>query len=133
MLDGLDLAPLWTEGPERDESAEAFSTRYLYGEASGGLTYDFIVKGFYPIYRSVRRGRYKLVYESKGPSQALYDLDEDPTEQVDLSAREPEIAKLLIDEMQRRYRNFTPEAAPENRVELDAGDLERLRALGYLQ
>ncbi len=130
-LDGLDLTPLFRG--DRDEAEAAFAERRQYGEASGGLTYDSIVqKGLFPVYRSVRQGRYKLVYESKAEKHALYDLDEDPGEKVDISAVQPEISAQLIDVMRQRYRDYAPEPLPENRVELSKDDIERLRALGYI-
>jgi len=126
-LDGLDLAPLWSGGDDG-----VFRERFLYGEGSGGLTYDLVVRGYFPVYRSVRRDRYKLVYESKGERYALYDLLRDPGERTDATPDAPEVARELLEEMRERYRDFTPEPAPENRVELDEEDRERLRALGYL-
>jgi hypothetical protein len=42
------------------------------------------------------------------------------------------VAASLIAVMQERYRDFTPEPRPENRVELSDEDLEKLRALGYV-
>ena len=126
-FDGLDLAPLWSGG-----SDAPFRGRFLYGEGSGGLTYDLVVRGFFPVYRSVRRGPHKLVYESKNDRYALYDLEADPDERADVKSAEPEIARALIEEMRERYRDFTPEPSEENRVELDDEDRERLRALGYL-
>jgi arylsulfatase A-like enzyme len=44
--------------------------------------------------RSVRWGRYKLIYLSSG-SLELYDLQEDPAEQKDISAEEPMLARAL--------------------------------------
>jgi arylsulfatase A-like enzyme len=127
-LDGLDLTPLL-----HGASAEAFRERLQYGEASGGLTYDAIVApGIFPVYRSVRRGDYKLVYDSKADHYALFDLARDPYEQHDLSAAEPERTAALIEVMRERYRDYTPEPAPENQVELSPEDLEQLRALGYV-
>ncbi len=126
-LEGLDLAPLW-----RGADSGAFEDRYLYGEAAGGLQWDLTLKGMYPQIRSVRRGRYKLVYESKPERYSLYDLAEDPSEQVDLAKREPQITAQLVAEMRRRYSDFAPRDDSENKVELDQQDIDQLRALGYV-
>jgi arylsulfatase A-like enzyme len=126
-LDGLDLATLWSDGDPRP-----FEERYLFGEASRGL--GWAANGFedmFSVHRSVRQGRYKLVYQSHGPSYTLFDLAEDPGESVDISSRQPEVAARLMDRLHARYRDLDP-AAHGTRVELDEEDAERLRALGYV-
>lgn len=125
-MDGLDLSPLWL-----GEEANAFEERFLYGEAGGGLTFDAEFKGLFPIYRSVRRGRYKLVHESKQDTRRLYDLLQDPGETRDVSAEQPQIAATLQEELTRRHRAPLPETSPNNRVVLDPEEVGRLRALGY--
>lgn len=129
-LDGLDVSDLWRPAPP-DDVTRAFGERYLYGEAAGGITYNFFAKGFFPVFRSVRQGRFKLVYDSKNET-ALYDLEADPAESIDLSQREPEVFARLSDVMARRYEDFTPEPAAGTQVELDPKDIEQLRALGYV-
>jgi len=143
-LDGRDLAPLWWEAasdsPERlaERPSAAFRKRFLYGEASGGVTYDQMLgKGIFPVYRSVRQGRYKLIHESKHDRYQLFDLESDPLEQVDVSREHPEVAKALTDRMRRRYEDSAgvaerAESGSSHRVELDAEEIERLRALGYV-
>ena len=126
-LDGFDLAPLWSGG-----GIGPFAPRFLYGEAAGGIQYNFFAPGFFPVFRSVRQGRYKLIYESKGGTYALYDLEADPAETVDVTEREPEIASRLSQVMTARYQDFRPEPETGSEVVLDPEDLERLRALGYV-
>jgi arylsulfatase A-like enzyme len=125
--DGVDLSPLLT-----GSSPPTLANRPLYGEASGGLTYDIMMEGIFPVYRSLRRDNYKLIHDSKSQSFALYDLHADPGEERDISSLEPALKAKLISEMQQRYGDFSAEPAPENRVELDREELERLRALGYV-
>jgi len=131
-FDGLDLGPLLSSAPPGEATALPYSARYLYGEASGGHTYNFFAGGFFPVYRSVRRGPFKLVHDAKHDSFALYDLTNDPTEQHDVSAREPAVKAQLVAEMTRRYRQGLPEADPADPVELSPEDAARLRALGYV-
>lgn len=126
-LDGRSLSALWSGG-----DPAPFEERYLYGEAAGGITYNFFANGFFPVFRSVRQGRHKLVYESKNETHALYDLEADPAESIDISEREPEIAARLIGVMTERFRDFRPEPEEANTVEIDPKDAEMLRALGYV-
>ena len=90
------------------------------------------MEGIFPVYRSLRRDNYKLIHDSKSQSFALYDLHADPGEERDISSLEPALKAKLTAEMQQRYGDFSAEPAPENRVELDREELERLRALGYV-
>ncbi|MDE0887306.1 MAG: sulfatase [Myxococcota bacterium] len=125
--DGLDLSPLLL-GREHP----SFESRAIYGEASGGLTYEKMMEGVFPIYRSLRRGRHKIIHDSKTQKWLLYDLESDPGESRDLSEEKPEITRRLAAEMRERYRDFDPTPSPQNRVELEVEQLERLRALGYV-
>ena len=100
-IDGLDLKPLMDEG-----SRPEFSERFLYGEAAGGLSYELMMKNIYPVYRSIRKGPHKLIYDSKLDEAWLYDLSADPYEQNDLRSEQPEIAQSLLNEMKTRYSDF---------------------------
>jgi arylsulfatase len=152
-LDGLDLAPLFFLGEEGEEGEEgeggeggeghdgaeqgealaAFEERLLFGEASGGKSHDLNGLGdYFPNYRSLRRGPYKLIYEQRADVYSLYDLDADPGEQRDISEREPAIAQQLIAAMQERYESAAASQEPENEVELAPEEIERLRELGYM-
>ncbi|MAI80577.1 MAG: hypothetical protein CL917_16670 [Deltaproteobacteria bacterium] len=127
-IDGLDLMPLMTGEP-----SSLFQNRFLYGEAAGGLSYALMMDNIYPIYRSVRRGRYKLIHDSKKERSWLYDLTEDPGETRDISKEHPEVASQLLKEMMHRHSdsNFNP--SEKDKVNLDSKDLEQLRALGYIR
>jgi len=135
--DGVDLSALMrpTRKPAGDAVAveRILADRYLYGEAAGGLTYVEWMEDVFPVHRSVRRGRHKLIWESKGETYALYDLAVDPGESTDVRAEHPEVSNELIAEMERRFRDEGLEPALENRVELSEEESERLRSLGYLK
>jgi hypothetical protein len=74
-----------------------------------------------------------LIHVSKPDHYALYDLATDPLEQVDVSNEHPDVMAGLVATLTQRYdEHAAHEPAPENRVELDDGELERLRALGYV-
>ena len=124
-LDGLDLAALW-----RGADDAPFRSRYLYGEASGGLTHRLIVEDVIPVRRSVRRGHWKLQHESIGDAVALYDLRADPLEQVDVAAEHPETAAALTAELEQRYGS-AGEGPASDPVRLSPEEAEQLRALGY--
>ncbi len=127
-LDGLSLLPLMGRKPEAE-----FGDRFLYGEAAGGLSYQLMMDEIYPVYRSVRKGSYKLIYDSKADDAWLYDLSQDPYEQNDIRSEYPEVAEPLLAEMRARYSDFAPSPNPENQIDLESDELERLRALGYIR
>lgn len=126
-LEGTDLSPLW-----RSASATPWEERLLFGEASGGLTFKLVAGDYFPVYRSVRQGRFKLVYEAKSGQQWLFDLATDPGEQVDVSTQWPEVAARLADVLHARLAAAESARPAPNPVVLPPEDAERLRALGYL-
>ena len=127
LMEGRDLAPLW-----RGEPDPGFDTRFLYGEAAGGLSTRDLVPDIFPIYTSVRKGRYKLVHESKNQTARLYDLSVDPLEQRDIAARKPDVVAMLRSELDARIAALDRAPDDENRVELDPEQLDELRELGYV-
>ena len=130
-IEGLDLAPLWSGREGSGREGAAFSDRYLYVEAAGGVSHNYFAGNFFPIYRAVRRGNYKLILEAKSDTSFLYDLSQDPGEQHDISQSELELKAQLLSVAGERYA--VPHEIPDaNRVELDPEDVKRLRALGYL-
>ncbi len=127
-VDGLDLSRLWS-----DREPGPFASRYLYGEASGGLGRSHSLPGIYPLYRSVRQGRFKLVRRSLGSQidYELFDLAQDPNEQRDIAHQEPDRFAALLSELERRQRS-SPGSGPKGaEVELEASEIDQLRALGY--
>jgi len=71
----------------------------------------------------LREGRWKLVREPgpkakqaggprRPPRDSVYDLDADPGETTDVSARHPEVARRLADELDRLTKPAAPRAAP---------------------
>ena len=112
---GVSLWPLLTGGaapPARDLLAE----RPRYGPDRG----------------AVIRWPYKAVVDLEGGPQLLFELEEDPGEQVNLSAKYPAIMASLraaiTQQVAMRRTRPTPGAAT-----LDSATRERLRALGYLE
>jgi len=82
--------------------------------------------------RSAQRGHYKLVERPRlegGYSRALYDLEADPAEKVDVSARYPKVVADLAVELMAWSASIPSHAPPPVR---DEEQLEMLRALGYV-
>lgn len=126
-LEGLSLVPLFEAADEAP-----YRERPLHGEAPGGLTYETILPGAFPIIRSIRRDNWKLVHNSKTDAYSLYDLSVDPLEAHDLAQTKPAIAARLEQEMKLRYEGFDPANLPNATVELSEEEIEELRALGYV-
>jgi len=117
-LPGYDLARHWQKG---DVSG---SLRAIYAQSAPAMNGDWL--------RAVRRGRYKLIINTKLGTRALYDLRADPAETQNLAESRPDLTQelaALLDDFERRHPD--PEREPE--FEIDEGTRERLRALGYTE
>ena len=128
-LDGKDFSSLWKGG-----SPDFFTERYLYGEASGGLQHEEHMPGVYPTFRSIRQGRFKLVESTQGTETEyeLYDVQDDPGETNDLARLEEDRAAALARELGKRPARPGESIKAGKEVELDAAEIDRLRALGYV-
>jgi arylsulfatase A-like enzyme len=114
-LDGTDLSPLWSGGGEPPRG------RVLFGEADHtNVELD--------ITRAVRRGPHKLLFDRRTGALALFDLDADPAERLDVAPAQPGVAAELRAHLDRFLR-LRPEATTP--VELSPEERERLRSLGY--
>jgi arylsulfatase A-like enzyme len=82
-----------------------------------------VVRGALPPHeRYVIFAGHKLLVDKRLRQSRLYDLQKDPLETKDLAPEMPELAELL----RQQLGGESPVAAPS------AGDIERMRALGYL-
>lgn len=82
---------------------------------------------------SVRTPEWKLIETTDPPGLELYHLPSDPRETENRAAEEPRVVAGLRARLRQWLAERTPVAAgaaPD--VELDAEEIERLRALGYL-
>jgi arylsulfatase A-like enzyme len=82
-------------------------------------------------WRALYLGRHKLLWNSLG-NHALYDLEEDPGEQNDLSGTDPDRIKLAIDVLDRVFASLPPPGEPGPPATLDEETLKALRSLGYV-
>ena len=67
-----------------------------------------------------------------GPRPELFDLDQDPRELVDLSARQPDLAGAMRERLQE-YLDRNANRELDSAVAIDEETKRRLQALGYLQ
>lgn len=80
---------------------------------------------------SIRSGDYKLIKRSDGV-RILYDLRQDPREEVNIAESDPELADSL-EVLLAHWRNSLPEKRRrEEGSRLDSETKEKLRALGYI-
>lgn len=115
-LDGLDLSPLW------QRPGASLGERFLFGEADWRNDEDDVT-------RSVRSGRWKLVFDRRTGERRLYDLGRDPRERRDVQAEHPELAQRLHAELEQFMREARETPPP---AELSPEEIERLEELGYL-
>ncbi len=134
-LDAPALAPLLAQTSGRDVLEQNAPPRAVVSQETGRL------RGADEFRYALTDDRWKLVYiERQGsPGQSLlFDLQNDPFELTDVSAREPQRAeqltaalKLRLDAQRRRgasLRGGAPPATTPPNPEM----LEQLRALGYV-
>ena len=81
---------------------------------------------------AIWRGRYKLIVDRSLGTEILYDLRLDPGETLDFGPQQPALRRELGDEV-RRWRAALGSGATTTPLTLDADEIERLRALGYVQ
>ncbi len=82
--------------------------------------------------QSVRRGRYKLIVDRSSGLETLHDLALDPAELRDYSSALPTVRDDLRAHMTAWQRRET-EAVESAPLTLTDEELERLRALGYIE
>jgi len=100
------------------------ASAYAYGESmTPNLQF-----GWSPLHY-LRSTRYKLI---KAPRPELYDLSVDPEETTNVLARHPEVARDLMDKLDRLVEETGRGAPSAEAANLDKETLERLSALGYI-
>jgi len=116
-LQGRDLSDLWRGGSPASEPRPTIAT---------GVKWQ-------PNLCSLRSGTHKLIADLATGEARLYDLESDPTEQVNIAGSRPELAAELMAELVARLGEVA--AAPSLRPDSVAvsGELrQQLEALGYL-
>lgn len=86
LMDGVSLAPLLTKGVKPDRDTVFWHYPHYH---PGGAT----------PYSAIRSGDWRLVHFYEDGRDELYDLGSDVGEKVELSAKQPEVAKRLRDRL----------------------------------
>jgi arylsulfatase A-like enzyme/tetratricopeptide (TPR) repeat protein len=116
-VNGRSLLPVMLD-PKTETAA------YAYGESmTPSLQF-----GWSPLHY-LRSSRYKLI---KAPRPELYDLSADPEETTNVFARHPEVARDLMEKLDRLVEETARGAPTPEQADLDKKTLESLAALGYI-
>jgi len=83
--------------------------------------------------RAIRMEKWKLIYyeeANRKPLVELFDLENDPKEQHEVSKQNPQVTKELLDRLlsfqgSRRHKTI--------KKQIDQRTLEQLKSLGYIQ
>ena len=110
-VDGIDLSPAFsrTPLPQRELYAESFAPLVEFGWA--------------PL-RSVRAGNWKVI---AAPKPELFDVANDPGEQVNAILSQAAVAGPLL----TRAERYSTDGLSGNRAQVAGEAADRLRALGY--
>jgi len=122
---GRDIAPaLLGEGQiEPERPIHLYRRPYEGGEVVEGVYAEGEKFG-------LRRGRWKLIEGPEEGTLELFDLEDDPGEQINLAEREPEITARLREEI-KEWRGM--HARRVDAAIISAEDRARLEALGYTE
>ena len=121
-LDGIDLQSLW----QRNNAGSP--KRLLFGEADWNNIVDN--KTVDDIKRFIRQDHYKLHFNRVTGKLELYDLVNNPEENIDVSSKHTPLVKL----MRSRLRDFLRISRTGRTVDpLSPKEVELLKSLGYLQ
>lgn len=87
--------------------------------------------------RAIVEGPYKLIvidsnYEGLENEVRLYDLEHDAKEQFDIAPSSPSIVARLRVQLDRRFESLARDSVSEPENVLHKMDIDRLRALGYI-
>jgi len=128
--------------PERFEAREAVYVQMYppVGRALGPMEWrDRKLFGLLPRLgawrRAVRTPSFKFIWSSDGTTQ-LFDMEHDPKESLNLVQELPDVARDLNNRLHEWWKNqptYTrPEVDTESVPSFEAADLQRLKALGYV-
>jgi arylsulfatase A-like enzyme len=123
-LDEASLGPLLRGGAEAESFAIELENRAL-------IAHRVPQTPKHATAWAVMQGRWKLIDE--GGRVELYDIEADPSELVDVASSEEEVVDRLRLELVRFQQSTRPVGGETLDVRLDAGTVEALRELGYVE
>ncbi len=121
------LLPLLLEQPPRSAyrgPEAAFSTALL---SDASLESGKRINLF-----AMQEERWKLILDATRGQELLFDLERDPLERADLAAVEREKLESMRQRLQSWIQDMQQHGGPATELELDADEIEQLKALGYL-
>jgi arylsulfatase A-like enzyme len=136
LAGGIDVAPTILRlasqpVPPTMQGRDLFDDARAAGPAfaeSDGLKQIMIVEGRWKLIRTLRAFHYVDAFARERGAVELYDLDADPSEQVDVAKREPAVTARLVRTLDTWHETVTrdaPVGVPQR--------IEGLRALGYVE
>lgn len=134
----IDVAPtvLALVGAPALPQAQGVSLQALLANAGADPMLAAYSENFYPRYnlgyshlRAWREAGWKYIH---GPKPELFEVARDPAESANLAAQQPERLAAMRESLRRYIESAPSVVAGDARRALDAQDLQRLQALGYL-
>ena len=123
-LDGRSLLPLADpDGRTAAEAEAAERPTFAHRRHRPPILHRFLW--------SVVLGRWKLIHDEVETRSWLYDIDADPHEEHDVSATSPAVVAQLSELRRVQASRGVAGGGGQVELQLDAGLLEDLRALGY--
>ena len=87
----------------------------------------------HPDWATIQLQNFSLLREGEGGKRRLFDLQNDPHQQVDVADQYPEIVELLSRELGTLFRDSLRMRREPERRSAKAGNIEMFRALGYAE
>ena len=124
----VELASL--EPPEKIEGRSLVPLMSGQPDARDGTAYLEFHRAEIPL-RALVGQRWKLVTGPRSPL-ALYDLEADPGETRNVAAEHAEVTQNLVSQLDAQVRSLLPPPPVSDFSSQDRGEIEKLRALGYV-
>lgn len=122
-IDGIDLSPTW------QSPAPQWPSRFIFAGGDSGHSGE--LAGQTDVLKVVRDNRFKLQHNLFTGETTLYDLENDPGETTNVADQQPAVRKLLRETLDRHLQNSAAAGSKPTRS-LSEQDMQRLKALGYL-
>jgi len=130
----IDYLELETTNTFRD--GRSFSILFNAGDRQDAPEYQFSETELKNLYRCViHKDRWKFIYSEKSgvPKEWLFDLSQDPSEQVNLLKERPIMASELREKLSETFSQLESRTLSTNTVEPSKRTRRLLKSLGYLE